>query len=206
VEAALNSALSVLDAVIELSAPPQADARATARNTAEDTTPCFWDLNLMAFFLRQETAVVLEQKGACIRWPEQRPTATRGNASDSSPRTLPAVVYGVLSPQCILPLFGTDVMENVFCAVCYGFAAPPKAGGASIQVWDWAEDGRTYAFSLFLVRQRGGHWEATQQRMVYRALRRAELDAALGAAGFTHIRWYAPEESGFYQPVVTARR
>ncbi|WNG20621.1 hypothetical protein [Cystobacter fuscus] len=67
-------------------------------------------------------------------------------------------------------------------------------------------DGRTYAFSLFLVRQRGGHWETAQHRTVYRALRRVELDAALGAAGFTHIRWHPPEASGFYEPVVTARR
>lgn len=82
----------------------------------------------------------------------------------------------------------------------------PEGRRIVFQVWDWAEDGRTYAFSLFLVRQRGGHWETTQHRTVYRALRRAELDAALGAAGFTHIRWHPPEASGFYQPVVTARR
>ncbi|EPX65405.1 hypothetical protein D187_000831 [Cystobacter fuscus DSM 2262] len=51
-----------------------------------------------------------------------------------------------------------------------------------------------------------GHWETSQHGTVYRALRRAELDAALGAAGFTHLRWHLPEESGFYQPVVIARR
>jgi glycine/sarcosine N-methyltransferase len=37
-------------------------------------------------------------------------------------------------------------------------------------------------------------------------LLRAELDAALGAAGFTHLRWHEPDRSGFHQPIVTARR
>ena len=72
--------------------------------------------------------------------------------------------------------------------------------------FDWAEDGRTYSLSLFIVKQHGGQWETTERRTRSRALRRAELDAALGAAGFTHIRWHEPPESGFYQPIVTARR
>jgi glycine/sarcosine N-methyltransferase len=82
----------------------------------------------------------------------------------------------------------------------------PQGRRIVFQVWDWAEDGRTYSLSLFIVRQRGEQWETTQQRTVYRALRRTELDEALWAAGFTHIHWHTPEQSGFYQPVVIARR
>jgi hypothetical protein len=41
--------------------------------------------------------------------------------------------------------------------------------------------------------------------MRYRALQRRELDAALAAAGFEHIAWRFPANTGFYQPIVTAR-
>jgi SAM-dependent methyltransferase len=82
----------------------------------------------------------------------------------------------------------------------------PEGRRLVFQVWDWAEDGRTYTFSLFLVRQRGEQWETVRHETVYRALRRVELDAALGAAGFTHIHWHEPADSGFYQPLVTAHR
>ncbi len=82
----------------------------------------------------------------------------------------------------------------------------PEGRRIIFQVWDWAEDGHSYTFSLFIVRQRGEHWATSERRTVYRTLRRATLEEALGAAGFTHLRWHEPTESGFYQPIVTARR
>ncbi len=82
----------------------------------------------------------------------------------------------------------------------------PEGRRIVFQVWDWAEDGRSYTFSLFIVRQRGEQWETSERRAVYRTLRRATLEEALGAAGFTQLRWHEPTESGFYQPIVTARR
>ena len=39
-----------------------------------------------------------------------------------------------------------------------------------------------------------------------RTLRRDELSAVLQATGFGQVRWLMPRESGFYQPIVTARR
>lgn len=39
----------------------------------------------------------------------------------------------------------------------------------------------------------------------FRALRRAELTAALTVAGFGAVAWTEPESGGYYQPVVTAR-
>jgi 2-polyprenyl-3-methyl-5-hydroxy-6-metoxy-1,4-benzoquinol methylase len=82
----------------------------------------------------------------------------------------------------------------------------PEGRRIVFQVWNWAEDGRTYTLSQFILRQRDGRWETAQRQTVYRALQRRELDAALTAAGFTRIRWHAPEETGFYQPLVTAHR
>jgi glycine/sarcosine N-methyltransferase len=48
-------------------------------------------------------------------------------------------------------------------------------------------------------------WTVTERRTTYRALSRAVLSDALGAAGFQDITWQMPEQSGFYQPVVSAR-
>ena len=42
-------------------------------------------------------------------------------------------------------------------------------------------------------------------RVTYRALRRRELTSALEHAGFTNVAWLMPKDTGFYQPVVTAR-
>jgi hypothetical protein len=42
--------------------------------------------------------------------------------------------------------------------------------------------------------------------MEYRALLRNELSAILTRAGFTGVHWHRPEETGYYQPVVTAIR
>lgn len=73
------------------------------------------------------------------------------------------------------------------------------------QAWTWSDDGSTVTFDLFMLVRRGAEWDATVRTTVYRAWRRAELTAALTAAGFAEVRWWDPEESGYYQPVVTAR-
>ena len=72
------------------------------------------------------------------------------------------------------------------------------------QVWDWDEDGRTYQVHLFLLRQVGGSWQTVERVTRYRALRREELTDRLREAGFSEIHWHLPEQSGFFQPVVTA--
>jgi SAM-dependent methyltransferase len=73
------------------------------------------------------------------------------------------------------------------------------------QVWDWSDDGRSYVVNLFIIRQTPAGWATTHHATVYRALRRHELQAALKQGGFTDIRWRSPEETGYYQPIVTAR-
>jgi len=73
------------------------------------------------------------------------------------------------------------------------------------QVWDWEESGRTYRVQLLMLRQVKGAWQTVERVTRYRALQRAELDERLRLAGFSQIRWYQPEQSGFFQPVVVAR-
>lgn len=75
----------------------------------------------------------------------------------------------------------------------------------TFQVWDWAPDSDTYQVHQFLLRQTGDEWHTDHFETTYRALLRADLNAALHAADLEHIRWLEPDESGYYQPVMTAR-
>jgi SAM-dependent methyltransferase len=75
----------------------------------------------------------------------------------------------------------------------------------AFQVWDWAPDGRSYAINQFFIRESETGWRTSHYVTRFRALLRDELSNALRAADFSDIRWHLPAESGFYQPLVTAR-
>lgn len=74
------------------------------------------------------------------------------------------------------------------------------------QVWDWAVDERQYTVRQFILRQENGVWHTTEHTGIYRLLQRVELEQALTKAGLVDPRWYTPEETGFNQPLITARR
>ncbi|MGO4789485.1 class I SAM-dependent methyltransferase [Paenibacillus sp. 2KB_20] len=74
------------------------------------------------------------------------------------------------------------------------------------QVWDWAEAGNHYITNQFIMQELDGSWKTQVNSTSYRALLRTELSAILEEAGFTDIRWHMPSESGFYQPILTARK
>jgi SAM-dependent methyltransferase len=75
------------------------------------------------------------------------------------------------------------------------------------QVWDWSENGQTYTVTLFIVTHRDGDtWETRTFSTTYRALQRAELSTILQQAGFADVRWHVPQDTGYSQQVVTARR
>jgi SAM-dependent methyltransferase len=73
------------------------------------------------------------------------------------------------------------------------------------QTWTWTDDMTTVTFDLFILAQQGNDWAATVRTTVYRAWRRAELTAALEAAGFVDLTWHDPDTAGYHQPVVVAR-
>ncbi|MFN8664864.1 MAG: class I SAM-dependent methyltransferase [Thermomicrobiales bacterium] len=81
----------------------------------------------------------------------------------------------------------------------------PDGLRVAFQVWDWAPDGCEYQVHQFLLRNHDDQWRTEHVETRYRALLRADLDAALRLAGLGQISWLEPEESGYYQPVVTAR-
>jgi len=76
---------------------------------------------------------------------------------------------------------------------------PPRVldGRTVEQIWEWQDDER------YVLRHRIERDGAvTERRTTYRALRRATLTAALRGAGFRDVAW---PDTGFYQPVVSAR-
>lgn len=73
------------------------------------------------------------------------------------------------------------------------------------QVWDWSSN-RQYTLHLYLTRKTPLGWDCRHFVSTYRALLREELDSCLHSAGFAGIRWLMPGESGYYQPLVLARR
>ncbi|HEX3051318.1 MAG TPA: class I SAM-dependent methyltransferase [Aggregatilineaceae bacterium] len=74
------------------------------------------------------------------------------------------------------------------------------------QVWDWSEDGTCYTINMFILREAESGWSTNHYRTTYRALQRSELSAILDEAGFSDIRWHVPQDTGYYQPIVTAKR
>jgi glycine/sarcosine N-methyltransferase len=72
------------------------------------------------------------------------------------------------------------------------------------QVWDWLSDDR-YVARHFLMRRTPKGWSVSERRTTCRALQLAGLSDALHRAGFVDVSWHAPEQTGFYQPIVSAR-
>jgi ubiquinone/menaquinone biosynthesis C-methylase UbiE len=73
------------------------------------------------------------------------------------------------------------------------------------QAWQWSEDGSQVDISLFVLHETPDGWSASVHETTYRALLRAEMNAALVKAEFSQIRWLMPEVTGYYQPIVVAR-
>ncbi len=82
----------------------------------------------------------------------------------------------------------------------------PPFRRAVFQVWDWAADGRTYRVHQFILCEGGDDWRARHHATEYRALLREELEAALREAGMADVRWHMPQDGGWYQPLVAARK
>jgi SAM-dependent methyltransferase len=75
------------------------------------------------------------------------------------------------------------------------------------QGWEWDEDDERIRINLFVLTEHSpGEWQAEVHTTWYRALTRATFTAALDRAGFTNVRWHEPDDSAYYQPIVTASR
>jgi glycine/sarcosine N-methyltransferase len=72
------------------------------------------------------------------------------------------------------------------------------------QVWDWAEDGRSYRFDHLLLTESGDGWQTHHGEGRYRALLRHELESIVVDAGFTQPLWNPEYEGGYFEQVLTA--
>ncbi len=72
------------------------------------------------------------------------------------------------------------------------------------QAWTWRDTER-YRLHHFILVEDAGEWRVWHGEADYRAMTRSVLSDHLHRAGFGNVRWRLPDESGFFQPVVTAR-
>ena len=71
------------------------------------------------------------------------------------------------------------------------------------QTWDWV--GENYRFVQYIIDD-GASLEISKFECEYRAVRREEITGLLHACGCGDVRWEFPETTGFYQPIVIARK
>jgi len=73
----------------------------------------------------------------------------------------------------------------------------------SFQTWEW--NGDNYRLVQYIIED-GESLNVSKFECEYRAARRVELTEFLMANGCSDVKWLMPEDSGFYQPVVVARK
>ena len=73
----------------------------------------------------------------------------------------------------------------------------------SFQTWDW--EGDIYRLTQYIIDD-GADLQTGKFQCEYRATRRAEITELLTESGCTQVTWLFPEETGFYQPIVVARK
>ena len=81
----------------------------------------------------------------------------------------------------------------------------PEQEVIMFQIWDWSKESDTYLLRLFIMSRASSDWRVKEIRTRYRAIRRNELTAALETVGFSKIAWHEPEQSGYFQPIVTVQ-
>ena len=78
-----------------------------------------------------------------------------------------------------------------------------KGKRVSFQTWDWKEE--NYHLTQYIIDD-GETLKVSKFECEYRATRREELSSLLLAAGCREAAWKFSEETGFYQPIVIARK
>ena len=78
-----------------------------------------------------------------------------------------------------------------------------KGQRVSFQTWTWTDD--LYHLVQYIIDD-GETLETGKFECDYRAVRREEMTELFHAAGCDGVNWLFPEETGFYQPIMTARK
>jgi len=94
-----------------------------------------------------------------------------------------------------------SVLPSFFSGLgCFFF---PMGLKNSFQTWDW--EGEHYKFTQYIIDDEDA-LQVSKFDCEYRAVCRAELTELLLRHGAGSVEWKFPEETGFYQPIVIARR
>ncbi len=78
-----------------------------------------------------------------------------------------------------------------------------KGQRVSFQTWDWQDE--NYRLTQYIIEDEET-LRISKFVCEYRATRREELTRLLRDKGCREVAWKAPEETGFYQPIVVARK
>lgn len=73
----------------------------------------------------------------------------------------------------------------------------------SFQTWHWTDD--HYKLTQYIINDETA-LEVSKFECEYRATRRSELTGLLLAKGCSNVVWKFPKETGFYQPIVIAKK
>lgn len=78
-----------------------------------------------------------------------------------------------------------------------------KGQRVSFQTWVWKDD--NYKLTQYIIDDEE-NLQVSKFECEYRATRRAEMTKLLHAYGCSNVEWKFPDEIGFYQPIVVARK
>ena len=78
-----------------------------------------------------------------------------------------------------------------------------KGQRVAFQTWHW--EGENYRLVQYIIDD-GDTLQTSRFECEYRATRRAEMTNLLIANGCNEVTWLFPEETGFYQPIVVAKK
>lgn len=82
----------------------------------------------------------------------------------------------------------------------------PDGRTITFQLWHWHPDGTRYDLEFFQLLPTGDTWTTRARRTTYWAVAEEETAAFAAAGGFTETARHTPADTGFHQPVLTARR
>ena len=88
------------------------------------------------------------------------------------------------------------------CSAPYVYKTP-KGQRVLFQTWDWV--GENYRFIQYVIRDEDSV-QVSRFESEYRATKREEITELLRKYGCASVVWRMPEQTGFYQPVVLARK
>lgn len=100
-----------------------------------------------------------------------------------------------------------EILKNRPVTTQPAFSGKRGSRRITFQIWEWQPDGRRYGLEFFVMAEEGrDRWRVRSHRGSYRAVTRSELGEVLEEAGASAVEWRMPVDTGFFQPLIVARR